>query len=160
MQLLHPHFALTQATTQSTIASPRLSPVRRLSSYTCASSYTFVLSIPSDDMKRRKEKKDKSKNTDADQPRRRGRPPNVVVRRGRQAAKYITKALFGDRTPTPDPALPGPEAAPATGGVLLTGETAHDAALAGEEYGVPTEREDPDQTPVWLQRVDRTAKNK
>ncbi|KAJ7658559.1 hypothetical protein B0H17DRAFT_1213106 [Mycena rosella] len=147
MQLLHPHFALTQATTQSTIASPRLSPSADFVLYLCEQLHLCPLcTIPSDDMKRRKEKKDKSKNTDADQPRRRGRPPNVVVRRGRQAAKYITKALFGDRTPTPDPALPGPEAAPATGGVLLTGETAHDAALAGEEYGVPTEREDPDQT--------------
>jgi hypothetical protein len=37
----------------------------------------------------------------------------------------------------------------------LSGEEARTTQLAGEEYGVPSERDDPREKPIWLQHVNR-----
>ena len=101
----------------------------------------------------RKGKKAKAAPNEA--PATRGRPRASFFVRGRAKAKEKLAELFGRRTPTPDPADPGPEST--TGGVRLTGDLAREAALANEEYGVPSLRQDTNTTPVWLQSIKREA---
>ena len=86
----------------------------------------------------------------------RGRPKIKFVIKGRQKLKEGLAKLLGPRSPILDPAQPGPESA--SGGVKLTGDAARLAALADEDYGVQTERQETETSPVWLQHVDREAK--
>ncbi|KAJ7710692.1 hypothetical protein B0H17DRAFT_1123811 [Mycena rosella] len=76
------------------------------------------------------------KNNSADPPRGRERPKAGFVIKGRQKLKQDLE----------------------NGGIQLTGDTAREAQLANEDYGVPTERQDRTRKPVWLQHVDWQAK--
>ncbi|KAJ7743233.1 hypothetical protein DFH07DRAFT_979671 [Mycena maculata] len=94
----------------------------------------------------------KKKAEPGDAPPRRGRPPASFVIRGKAAVKKALDTLLPPKK-KPDPGAPGSESTTA-GGVLLSGDEARQAQLAHEEYGVQSEREDGDERPVWLQKID------
>ncbi|KAF7328148.1 hypothetical protein MVEN_02572200 [Mycena venus] len=88
------------------------------------------------------------------QPRKRGRPPKTFVLRGKAKVKATLAKLMGHKSSPP--ASDGPGSEPAAGsGVTLSGEQAREIQLANEEYGVPSERADARENPVWLQNVNR-----
>ncbi|KAF7368246.1 hypothetical protein MVEN_00144700 [Mycena venus] len=76
---------------------------------------------------------------------------------GGAKAKAALVSLLGRTSPPLPPDAPGPESG-AGAGVTLAGDHAQEAQLAGEEYGVQSQREDLKENPVWLQYVDREKK--
>ncbi|KAJ7847913.1 hypothetical protein B0H14DRAFT_3453445 [Mycena olivaceomarginata] len=96
----------------------------------------------------------KKKKAPGDVPRPRSRPPIQFVARGKVKAKSALTRLLGSKSPPRALDSPGPESAIGSG-VALSGEEARTTQLAGEEYGVPSERDDPREKPIWLQHVNR-----
>ncbi|KAK7015716.1 hypothetical protein R3P38DRAFT_2637208 [Favolaschia claudopus] len=92
--------------------------------------------------------------TSADNPPQRGRKKFQFVRRGKAAFNAAVKNVMRPRSPSLPPDVPGPEA---PGGLPLSGEEAHEALLAGEQYGVASERIEAHQAPVMLQGINYTA---
>ncbi|KAJ7674056.1 hypothetical protein DFH06DRAFT_1467400 [Mycena polygramma] len=88
-------------------------------------------------------------------PKPRGRPPQKFYTRGKAKAKEALEALFGAASSTSAPDTPGAEST-AGGGITLAGDQAREAQLAGEQYGVETQREEA-SSPIWLQHIKREA---
>ena len=98
------------------------------------------------------ESKEKKKKASGDIPRPRGRLPIQFVARGKAKVKAALTRLLGSKSPSRAPDSPGPESAIGSG-VALSGEEARATQLAGEEYGVFSERDNPKDKPIWLQHV-------
>ncbi|KAK7015046.1 hypothetical protein R3P38DRAFT_2544135 [Favolaschia claudopus] len=97
-----------------------------------------------------KERSDES----ADNPPRHGRKKFQFIQRGKAALNAKIKKVLRPRSPTLPPDAPGPEA---PGGLPLRGEEAHEALLAGEQYGVVSERIEAHEAPVMLKAINYTA---
>ncbi|KAK7013538.1 hypothetical protein R3P38DRAFT_2788427 [Favolaschia claudopus] len=97
----------------------------------------------------------KSSEADPDNPPRRGRRKLKFIVRGKAALNDAFNSLLRRPSPTLAPDAPGPEAA--GGGVPLSEDQAREALLAGEQYGVTSERDDINKTPLMLQTINREA---
>ncbi|KAJ7176820.1 hypothetical protein C8R46DRAFT_1346767 [Mycena filopes] len=88
--------------------------------------------------------------SEAGVPRPRGRPKKQYIEKGKAKVLNAVKRLLRSLSP----ALP-PDAPALDSGIPLSAEDARATFLAGEEYGVASDRQDHDKTPVYLQHVKR-----
>ncbi|KAF8150354.1 hypothetical protein K438DRAFT_1943661 [Mycena galopus ATCC 62051] len=89
----------------------------------------------------------------------RGQPKATFIARGRAAAKKALTSLLHGTPPLPPRDTMLPEKIVGCG-VILDRDEARQAHLAEEDYGVPSQREDGREAPVWLQILDAERERK